>query len=145
MGGSVVTVKSNHAELQRTLHLLFAPEPFQVAYQPRVDEDCDPDSESAVVGSTPGYGFNDDVVNSAGVARGADGSFLFLETIKDDDHRYQNTEDSMVTAPHEAGHQFGLGGDAAGFGVMGIAGEPSVFVARHLNVLRWRIKSPGQP
>jgi hypothetical protein len=28
MGGSVVHVKSNHAELQRVLYLLFAPEPF---------------------------------------------------------------------------------------------------------------------
>lgn len=49
------------------------------------------------------------------------------------------------TAPHEVGHQFGLKGDASGFGLMSSSGsgQPLTFVDRHLNILRWRIK--GQP
>jgi hypothetical protein len=52
-----------------------------------------------------------------------------------------------TTIPHEIGHQFGISGDRAPmrwFGIMGYRGGLN-FVDAHLNVLRWRRKSPGIP
>lgn len=46
--------------------------------------------------------------------------------------------------PHEIGHQFGIRGDTPGFGLMSYNNELT-FVDRHLNVIRWRRKSPGIP
>jgi predicted Zn-dependent protease len=50
------------------------------------------------------------------------------------------------TVPHEVGHQFGLKGDDANnaFGIMSY-GDDLQFVPEHLNILRWRISSPGKP
>jgi hypothetical protein len=65
---------------------------------------------------------------------------IYLETIQDL-LRYQD-----LAVPHEIGHQFGLKGHAEGFGVMSAGGlKTAEFVPRHLNVLMWRVKSPGQP
>lgn len=80
----------------------------------------------------------DTVTNSAGVPEGSQGSIIFLETMKDvGGVRYD-------TAPHEIGHQFGLKGDVPNLGIMSY-GTDTFFVPQHLNVFRWRIKSPGQP
>jgi hypothetical protein len=55
----------------------------------------------------------------------------------------------MKTIPHEVGHQFGLGhGDnSSQFGIMSqdFVLAPNSFAPQHLNILRWRVKSPGQP
>jgi hypothetical protein len=53
-------------------------------------------------------------------------------------------ENRRATAAHEVGHQFGLAGDVAGYHIMSTY-EVLDFVDTHLNVLRWRVKSPGQP
>jgi hypothetical protein len=51
---------------------------------------------------------------------------------------------------HELGHQFGLKGDnedGSGpnyFGVMGYSGNSYSFVERHINLMRLRVKSPGE-
>jgi len=116
----------------------------QVAYQPEALTDFDPNTESSTGGYTIVNGDTDDVSSSAGVPIGGDGSLVFIETMRDR-VRFPGSILDTITAPHEVGHQFGLKGDAAGFGIMFNSSEPPVFVDRHLNVLRWRVKSPGQP
>jgi hypothetical protein len=119
----------------------------QIAYQPDPTEDSDPGTESAAGGYTPSYtnGTTDEVTSSASVTRGADGSLLFIETVRDRIRYPPLSIMDTIAAPHEVGHQFGLKGDAAGFGIMFNSSEAPVFVDKHLNVLRWRVKSPGQP
>jgi len=55
------------------------------------------------------------------------------------------------TAPHELGHQFGIDGHAKKkpqgtdhYGIMSPNRESYEFVDEHLNILRWRVTSPGQ-
>ena len=116
----------------------------QVDYQPDAVHDFDPNTETSVGGYTSPFALTDDVTNSAGVPRGGNGSLVFVETMRDR-VRFPGSIIDTISAPHEVGHQFGLQGDAAGFGIMFNSSESPVFVDRHLNVLRWRIKSPGQP
>lgn len=117
----------------------------QVGYQQDPVRDKDPDGEDAVTGVTPAYATADSTTNSAGVPRGGDGTIIFQETSRDADQAdARGDENRRATAPHEVGHQFGLRGDAPGFHIMH-AYEPLDFVPDHLNVIRWRIKSPGQP
>jgi hypothetical protein len=119
----------------------------QIGYQPEAIEDSDPDVEDATGAYTPRYtnGTTDDVTSSAGVTRGADGSLLFIETMRDRVRYPPTSIIDTIAAPHEVGHQFGLKGDALGFGIMFNSSEAPAFVDRHLNMLRWRVKSPGQP
>ncbi len=58
--------------------------------------------------------------------------------------------DSEVAVPHELGHQFGLNGDQSGsvFGIMDYPVGMSLpsrvaFNNEHINLMRRRIKSPG--
>ena len=120
---------------------------IQVAYQPGTNEDSDPDTDDSVGGYTPPYigGSTDEVTSSAGVTRGADGSLIFIETMRDRVRYPPISIIDTIAAPHEVGHQFGLKGDMPTFGIMFNSTEAPVFVDKHLNVLRWRIKSPGQP
>lgn len=91
------------------------------------------------------YGVTDSVTNSAGVPRGGDRTLVFQETSRDIDQLdMRGDENRRATAPHEVGHQFGLAGDVPGYHIMSIY-ESLDFVDTHLNVLRWRVKSPGQP
>jgi hypothetical protein len=50
--------------------------------------------------------------------------------------------------PHELGHQFGLAGDKPNpdFGIMSDEGVGTSlrFFYGHINIMRWRIKSPGE-
>ena len=110
----------------------------QIGYQPEAIEDSDPDTEDATGGYTPPYinGSTDDVTNSAGVPRGADGSLLFIETVRDRVRYPPFSIIDTIAAPHEVGHQFGLKGDLPGFGIMYNSTEAPVFVDRPLNVLR---------
>jgi len=121
----------------------------QIGYQGDLTQDIDPATEPATAGATTQFGSVDDVTSSAGVVTGGQGSLVFIESSRDGDLTIMIGDDFKVrTGPHEVGHQFGLRGDAPGFGIMsqsGSGGEPLRFVDRHLNVLRWRIKSPGQP
>ena len=77
--------------------------------------------------------------------QGGQGSLVFLETDRDADLTL-GRDFRIRTAPHEVGHQFGLLGDDTHqtLGIMNVRGVLT-FVPRHLNVLRWRVKSPGEP
>jgi len=90
------------------------------------------------------------------------GSLLFMETMRDVDANFVIDNKCPVgaepfmeigVAPHEIGHQFGLGGDdscnsksGAQFGIMsyGVPREDLKFVPLHLDALRSRVKSPGE-
>lgn len=96
---------------------------------------------------------NEDNYNqSVGVPPGGIGAVVFVESIRD---RYITpiaanelplTFARTRTAPHEVGHQFGLNhnvfivGDG---GLMGYTGE-LFFTPNHINMIRWRVKSPGE-
>jgi hypothetical protein len=118
---------------------------LQLAYQGGVTEDVDPDNESIIVGITDldEATASNDATSEASVPRGGQGSLVFLESARDADRRAR-------PAPHEVGHQFGLKGDGylyrdrTDFGIMNPTG-PLAFIPSHLNVLRWRVKSPGMP
>ena len=92
----------------------------------------------------------DDVTSASQVPVGSQGSLVFIETMRDLDLFLITGGDwsdfRIRSAPHEIGHQFGIEGDAAGvdFGIMNPTGDLK-FVDRHLNVLRWRKRSPGGP
>ena len=121
---------------------------LQIGYQGDLTQDCDPYTEGSTGGITVQYGVVDDVTNSSGVPQGGQGSHVYVEASRDGDLAFMLGDDLKVrTAPHEVGHQFGLKGDALGFGLMSQSGsgEPLSLVDRHLNILRWRVKSPGQP
>lgn len=121
---------------------------LQLGYQGDLAQDIDPATEPATSGATTQIGSVDDVTSSAGVVTGGQGSLIFVEGSRDGDLTIMIGDDfKLRTAPHEVGHQFGIRGDAPGFGIMSQSGsgEPLRFVDRHLNVLRWRIRSPGQP
>ena len=108
---------------------------IQLAYQGDEKHDNDPAVEKDVpLGVTYANQTKDDVKGETQVPTGGHCSLLFLETIKEE----QGNIDGV--APHEVGHQFGLWGDKPGFGIMDSGWG---FVPRHLNVLRWRVKSPG--
>jgi hypothetical protein len=113
----------------------------QLGYQGGTTNDGDPDSEFIIAGITDldQATASNDATSEASVPRGGQGSFVFLEAARDVDRRAR-------PAPHEIGHQFGLKGDdkRTDFGIMNTTGSLA-FVPKHLNVLRWRVKSPGMP
>ncbi len=122
---------------------------LQIGYQSDVNTDGDPNSEfilpnQAVTGATPSFGSADDIASCAGVPRGGEGSLVYIETSRDVDVHGAAADTRIRTAPHEVGHQFGLKGDVDGFGIMSDSG-PLEFVPAHINILRCRVKSPGQP
>ncbi len=117
----------------------------QLGYQPEVAKDLDPDSEKPLLGSTD-FRSNtlvNEVLNACGVLRGANHSLLYLETIREYARLHGSARYLARVAPHEVGHQFGLQGDEPGFAIMSDHGDDA-FDARHVNVLRWRVESPGQ-
>jgi hypothetical protein len=119
---------------------------LQLGYQGGIANDGDPNTELIFGGITEQLqGVSDNATSEATVPGGGQGSFVFLESARDGDiaQEYNWRERS---APHEVGHQFGLKGDneKAAFGIMNPKG-PLAFVPTHLNVLRWRVKSPGMP
>lgn len=125
----------------------------QLDYQPDVRFDGDPDTEllNAIYGLTyqnPSTDVTDSVTGSASVPKGSNASLVFLESTKDVDRKYAYNYGARVV-PHEVGHQFGLKGDVAGAWLMGYQGpsnptEPLDIHPLHRNIIRWRIKSPGQ-
>jgi hypothetical protein len=84
------------------------------------------------------------VSNSNEVPKGTFGSIVFIETQRDIDRRGYDL--LIRSAPHELGHQFGIRGDDLNvpqFGIMNPQGA-LIFGPRHLNILRWRVRSPGR-
>lgn len=120
---------------------------LQIAYQGARVMDNDPSSEIARLGVTPIFGDEDFLVTTpCKVPQGGVGSLVYLEVQKDGTQEYPTRESEFKegTAPHEVGHQFGLRGDRSGFGIMG-PNEQLIFIDPHLQILRLRVKSPGQP
>ena len=111
---------------------------LQVSYQGRPDADEDPTGEGASGGTTVSYATGHVATSAADVPRGGLGSLVYMETMRDFGLLFPT-----IAAPHEVGHQMGLADAATGFGIM--SAETSAFVDAHLNILRWRVKSPGQP
>jgi hypothetical protein len=118
----------------------------QIAYQPNVDRDCDANEEQCTAGITPTTITVNSVLNESEVPIGGPGSLIFIETMRDGDD--STNKFRIKDIPHEIGHQFGIDGDASlrgvNFGLMGYSGGLE-FIDRHLNVIRWRKKSPGVP
>ncbi|MEQ1605345.1 MAG: hypothetical protein ABL999_10810 [Pyrinomonadaceae bacterium] len=73
---------------------------------------------------------------------GSIGCLVYIENSRDQDAALA-TDYNVRGVPHEVGHQFGLAGDDPGFDIMSPTGLTS-FVPDHINILRWRRKSPGQ-
>ena len=129
-----------------------------IAYQFDNNEDNDPQGEREVtVGVSDTFGRADDL-SSGILPRGGNGSIIFLETMKDGDADFRPKWNPPTgervwfrigTIPHEVGHQFGLKGDdnKNQFGIMSylVLRQDLKFVPQHINILRYRIKSPGQP
>lgn len=111
----------------------------QVGYQGRSERDNDPGEEGATGGvtltTTGGTGHV--ATSAATVPQGGPGSLVYLEAMQDFGLFFPT-----VAAPHEVGHQLGLADAPAGFGIM--SGESTSFVDDHVNMMRWRVKSPGQ-
>jgi len=88
------------------------------------------------------------VTSSEDVPAGGEGSLIYLEVIRDSlvNRGGQSIDVDKRIVPHEVGHQFGLQGDIPIFyGIMSNGVAPNTFVPDHLNVMRWRVHSPGRP
>lgn len=118
---------------------------IQLGYQHASDQDCDPNDEGCAPGVTLAYDTAVNTVNNSNeVPIGGDGSLIYIEVQRDGAVNKGNDR-RAATVPHEIGHQMGLFGDnSSGLGVMSYGPhEPKIFVPQHINVLRWRVKSPG--
>lgn len=129
---------------------------LQLAYQDDVSNDADPNWEGGRGGVTNHGGqsslFTTDRVTGPNVPLGAQGSVVFMETCMEREKYFLSLPDppatpdwTIRTAPHEIGHQMALAGDdrESRLGIMSYKAAP-VFVPTHINVLRWRVKSPGK-
>lgn len=127
----------------------------QLCYQPNIINDADPNDtdydKRYSTGVTPTFETADIIQmqnNIFRVPRGGTGTLIFIETSRDIDALVPGTTNYiMASVPHEIGHQFGLAGDKEGeFGIMGREVPfPKFFIRQHLDILRWRVVSPGQP
>ncbi|MBI1829306.1 MAG: hypothetical protein HYR87_07530 [Thaumarchaeota archaeon] len=113
--------------------------------------DNDPDSLNAVIAGTPQFSVADsissDPSNPPVVPIGGNGSLIYLEVSIDAAKEHKDVTETNTPTPHEMGHQFGLKGDNAAKGIMStgyIAPVIRHFILEHINILRWRAKSPGQ-
>ncbi|MDQ3798462.1 MAG: hypothetical protein M3384_03335 [Acidobacteriota bacterium] len=124
---------------------------IQIGYQPGIDKDADPNFATVadtgdVGGNTPALTGN--IASSTiPVPLGGQGSLIYIETISDYIRSQQITERGL-TVVHELGHQFGIEGHRTNDGVMKkaiglVQTADEKFVPDHINMIRWRIKSPG--
>lgn len=117
-------------------------------------EQVDADSEGFYAGVAPMRNNSvlpnqDNYNQNVGVSPGGIGAILFIEGIRDgalwispSTFTYPRTK----VATHEVGHQFGLAHNEAlgsNGGIMNYTGT-LYFASNHINMMRWRIKSPGE-
>jgi hypothetical protein len=123
-----------------------------LAYQPQSLSDLDPFSDAQQgQGAISGTTLIDIVLDSvasppntpSSIPNGGDSSLVYLETTRDIEVSSMISNYQKVTTIHELGHQMGLKGDASGFGLMSNQSSSITFVDSHLNILRSRVKSPG--
>jgi hypothetical protein len=120
---------------------------LQIGYQAEERRDMDP-VESVTggegIGRDPGKAVsNVNATKYTDILPGAMGAMVYVETDRDADATSNIFTFRVRTAPHEVGHQFGLLGHDPDYGIMNDRGTPLVFVPAHINMLRWRTKSPG--
>jgi hypothetical protein len=95
---------------------------------------------------------DDTATGAFDVKPGSIGSIIYIESMRDWDISILSNPNPPPgvpdfrtrTVPHEVGHQFGLRGDGPGFGLMSVNETPQL-VPAHINVIRWRLSSPGKP
>lgn len=93
--------------------------------------------------------------NRFGITPGGIGDIIFIETMRDYDllsppllpGEKDFTLARTRVAPHELGHQFGLAHEESLTGSSGLMSYTGslYFVPHHINYMRWRIHSPGEP
>lgn len=132
---------------------------YQSAQNAENDPQLTPQSQGQlwVGGVTPPVNGSSDLADgttdSAGVPRGANGTVFYIEALRDLDagpNLYGGLpyKSRIRTAPHELGHAFGIDGDGnvPEYEIMASEGVSTglQFWYSHINLMRWRIKSPGE-
>lgn len=129
---------------------------LQVTYQgdPTRDYDPnfndDPNAMADLAGQTTGTFSNIIVTNEQGVPAGGEGSLIYIETLRDYFFNNNNVSERGLNVAHELGHQFGIQGHRDTDAIMktstvNVTTSEEYFIPAHLNMIRWRVKSPGQP
>lgn len=117
---------------------------LQLCYQGDILQDKYPNTEISVEGVTIVFDNSDLIISSPNdpVPQGGIASLIFLENAHENTH-FTEVKGVSTLVPHEIGHQFGLVGDTATTDVMGNNGSTRKFLGKHINIMRWRVKSPG--
>lgn len=99
------------------------------------------DGDSAFEGLTRGIVIGE--VSNTALARGGNGALIFRECVRDSG--INNALYQRVVA-HEVGHQFGMAHSTSLMSSSVNNGDSAdTFEDRHVNLIRCRVKSPGQP
>lgn len=136
-----------------------------IGYQGPRTQDCDGYTEGEMFPCIGGVGMDEDgtttkdnVLQSEDVPKGVYGSAIFIEAIKDDLRTKRNEKTTGIPPdpdimwhtgiPHEIGHQFGINGDDPSIPSQKIMSHSAFqiyyeFSDSHLNIIRFRIPSPG--
>lgn len=119
-----------------------------------VDLDGDPYGPNILAAIAGGFSPADNIPqdlenyadDSFDVRKGSIGSILYIEGMTDLDRTVGSSVNNWKNRipPHEFGHQFGLRGDTAGWGIMTPGGNSIVLDPSHVSVIRWRVWSPGE-
>lgn len=127
-----------------------------VSYQG--DEQNDVDRDGFLGGNAPHSAdlvrYNTDIYDQTfGAPPGGIGAVIFLEGMRDRSLTPFRANEDLFTfartrmAPHEVGHQLGLahneGLAGTSGGIMSYTGT-LYFTGNHVNLMRWRVKSPGE-
>lgn len=118
-----------------------------LGYQSKLSQDFDGADLNVVGGIAPADSVNDvdldhTAASSLDVPKGSVGAIVYLEAMTDLDRTFSYLWKSRVT-PHELGHQFGLAHDSL-YQIMDPASSDISLHPDHINLVRWRISSPGQ-
>jgi hypothetical protein len=123
---------------------------IQLGYQADIDEDGDHlggyTTGITVPENCPQQGcFGSSATSSNNVPKGGIGLFVFVESVKDAEVENGNVGAKKTTTAHELGHHFGLD-HGSGLGIMSTGSNlgNARFVPQHINILRWRERSPGR-